>query len=240
MPIGITSFPHAVRRLTPAVSRRPHPQTSAWAHAAAGGGRLQCVVRGGRDRRWGHRAPAPRAPDRAPPVTEARPERLPRSPPRPTAARGDDPLSTIRRAGHRTYNYAAPSGLRDRKAPKDGQQPCFTPKGRCHLSQSLMAATVRLARSWEDLYRHRPLFTLFYRRHPHQKIETAPPWSYCCRGGLSLFCGCSSSLWTPNAKSISERLRQPSHIVRPNPQRTACGSDEPYMLFQDIVGPCRR
>jgi hypothetical protein len=27
-----------------------------------------------------------------------------------------------------------------------------------------------------DVYRHRPLFTLFYRRHPHKKIETAPPW----------------------------------------------------------------
>ncbi len=32
--------------LTPAVSRRPHPQTPAWEQAAAGGGRLQCVVRG--------------------------------------------------------------------------------------------------------------------------------------------------------------------------------------------------
>src|SRR2546425_4576307 len=34
------------RGLTLAVSRRPHPQTPAWEHAAAGGGRLQCVVRG--------------------------------------------------------------------------------------------------------------------------------------------------------------------------------------------------
>jgi len=42
--------------------------------------------------------------------------------------------------------YAAPSGIRDRKAPKDRQQPCFTPNGRCHLSQSLRAATVHLAR----------------------------------------------------------------------------------------------
>ncbi len=91
--------------------------------------------------------------------------------------------------GSRTYNYAAPSGIRGRKAPKDGQQPCFTPKGRCHLSKSLMAATVRLSRSWADLYRHRPLFTLFYRRHPHQKIVTAPPWSYCCRGDFPCLVG---------------------------------------------------
>jgi len=27
-----------------------------------------------------------------------------------------------------------------------------------------MAATVRLPRSWADLYRHHPLFTLLYRR----------------------------------------------------------------------------
>ena len=37
-------------------------------------------------------------------------------------------------------------------------------------------ATVRLSRLWEALYRHRPLFTLLYRRHLRQKIETAPPW----------------------------------------------------------------
>jgi hypothetical protein len=40
-----------------------------------------------------------------------------------------------------TYNYAAPSRLRGRKAPKDGQQPCCTPNGR----------HVRLSRSEEDL-----------------------------------------------------------------------------------------
>src|SRR5882724_5900615 len=85
-------------------------------------------------------------------------------------------LPSHEQAQHLTYNYAAPSGIRDRKAPKDGQQPCFTPKCRSHLSKFLMAASVRLSRSWADLYRHRPLFTLFYRRHPHQKIETAPPW----------------------------------------------------------------
>src|SRR4030095_9975514 len=61
-----------------------------------------------------------------------------------------------------TYNYAALSGIRDCKASKDGQQPCFTSKGRCHLSLSLMAVTVSLSRSWKDLYRHRPLFILFY------------------------------------------------------------------------------
>jgi hypothetical protein len=97
----------------------------------------------------------------------------------------------------RTYNHAAPSGLRDRKAPKDGQQPCFTPKGRSHLSQSLIAVTVRLARSWEDVYRHRPLFTLFYRRHPHQKIETAPPGVVLLSWGTSLSCGCSPAPSAP-------------------------------------------
>ena len=83
---------------------------------------------------------------------------------------------TVNVPGCRTYNYAASSGIRDRKAPKDRQQPCFTPKGRCYLSKSLMAATVRLSQSWEDLYRYRPLFTMFYRRHPDKKIKTAPPW----------------------------------------------------------------
>src|SRR6266852_8402572 len=43
-----------------------------------------------------------------------------------------------------TYNCTAPSGLRNRKASKDRQQPCFTPTDRCHLSKSLMAAPVRL------------------------------------------------------------------------------------------------
>src|SRR5262249_18922587 len=74
-----------------------------------------------------------------------------------------------------TSNCAAPSRLRGRKAPKDGQQPCFTPKERCLLSQSLMAAIVRLSRSWEDLGCHRPLFTMSYRCHLHKKTETAPP-----------------------------------------------------------------
>src|SRR6266702_972785 len=32
------------------------------------------------------------------------------------------------RASHLTYHYAAPSRLRGRKAPKDGQQPCFPQK----------------------------------------------------------------------------------------------------------------
>jgi hypothetical protein len=84
------------------------------------------------------------------------------------AHRGMPPMSptayerkTVAQRRSSTSNYAAPSGLRDRKAPKDSQQPCFTPKGRCYLSNSLMAATVRLSQSWADLYRHRPLFTLF-------------------------------------------------------------------------------
>jgi len=38
-----------------------------------------------------------------------------------------------------------------------------------------MAATVRLARLWEDVYRHRPLSTLLYRRHVPHKKETTPP-----------------------------------------------------------------
>jgi hypothetical protein len=37
-----------------------------------------------------------------------------------------------------------------------------------------MAATVRLSQFWEDLYRHCPFFSLFYRRHPDKKTETAP------------------------------------------------------------------
>jgi hypothetical protein len=114
---------------------------------------------------------------------------------------------TVNVPGCRTYNYATPSSIRDRKAPKDGQQPCFTPKGRCHPSKSLMAASVRLLQSWAGLYRRRSLFTLFYRRHPHQKIETAPPWSYCCRGGLSLSCGYFPALSAPNH---SIRGRKPS------------------------------
>jgi hypothetical protein len=52
-----------------------------------------------------------------------------------------------------------------------------------------MAATVRLSQSWEDLYRHRPLFTMFYRRHPHKKIEAAPP------GGILLSWGTFPVLW---------------------------------------------
>ena len=44
--------------------------------------------------------------------------------------------------GSRTYNYAAPSRLRGRKAPKDGQQPCFTPKDRCHLSFTVMGGVI--------------------------------------------------------------------------------------------------
>src|SRR5262245_17378772 len=34
-----------------------------------------------------------------------------------------------------------------------------------------MVASVRLARSWEDLYRHRPLLTLFYHCHPHKRLR---------------------------------------------------------------------
>ena len=71
---------------------------------------------------------------------------------------------------HLTIHCAATSGLRDRKAPKDRDYPCLPPKDRCHLSHSLMAATVRLSWSWQALGRHRPPFTIFYRRHPHKKI----------------------------------------------------------------------
>ena len=67
----------------------------------------------------------------------------------------------LRSAGRsRTDNYAAPSCLRGRKAPKDGQQPCCIPKDCSHLSQSLMAITVRLWQLWEALYRHHPLFPM--------------------------------------------------------------------------------
>jgi hypothetical protein len=74
-----------------------------------------------------------------------------------------------------TSNYAAPSGIRDCNAPKDGQLPYFTPKGRYRLSKSLMTAIIRLTQSWEDLYSHRPLFTLFYCCHPPKKTETTLP-----------------------------------------------------------------
>jgi|RhiMetdeSRZDD1v2_1073273.scaffolds.fasta_scaffold72348_2 hypothetical protein len=96
------------------------------------------------------------------------------------------------------YHYAGPSGLRDRKAPKDGQQLCFTPKDRCHLSPSPMAATIRLSRLWADVYRPSRLFTLLYRRHLPNKRETVPLRSYGCHGRRSLSCGCSPSLWMPN------------------------------------------
>ena len=141
-----------------------------------------------------------------------------RGPPYDKLSALDKPPSThdLER-GSRTYNYAASSDLRAQKAPKDGLRPCFTPKSRCYLSKSLGGATVRLSRSWEDLYHQRPLFTLFYRYHPHKKLETAPPGASVCRGGLSLSWGCSSSLWTANAKSVSERIWQRSHDMRPNP-----------------------
>ena len=43
--------------------------------------------------------------------------------------------------------------------------PLSTFRGR----KGIYTATVRLSRSWEALYRHRPLFILFYRRHLPQK-----------------------------------------------------------------------
>jgi hypothetical protein len=46
-----------------------------------------------------------------------------------------------------TCDYAAPSDLKDQQEAKDGQQPCFTFTGLCHLSQSLMAATSRFIQS---------------------------------------------------------------------------------------------
>ena len=64
-----------------------------------------------------------------------------------------------------TYTYAAPSGIRDRKASKDGQQPCVTPKGRGHLSQSLMAATVHLLPSFTATI-HIKRLTLLHLGHP--------------------------------------------------------------------------
>jgi hypothetical protein len=35
-----------------------------------------------------------------------------------------------------------------------------------------MAVIARLKQPWEDLSRYRPLFTMFYSHHPHQKIST--------------------------------------------------------------------
>ncbi len=62
-----------------------------------------------------------------------------------------------------TIYCAATSGLRDQKAPKDRQQPCFLPKDRSYPSKYLMAVTVRLWRSAEDVGRFMPLFTMLYR-----------------------------------------------------------------------------
>src|SRR2546423_266489 len=98
-------------------------------------------------------------------------------------------------AVRRTSNCTATSSLRDWKASKDGQQPCFTPKGRYYLSTSFMAVTVRLSRSWEDLYCHHPLFTMFSRRHRHKQIEAVSPGASCCRGGFALSCGYPPSFW---------------------------------------------
>ena len=50
------------------------------------------------------------------------------------------------------------------------------PKGRDDPLTIYFAATVRLSRSWEDLYRHRPLFTLLYRHHPQKKMQAALTW----------------------------------------------------------------
>ena len=65
--------------------------------------------------------------------------------------------------GSRTIYCAAASGLRDQKAPKDRQQPCFPPKDRSYPSKYLMAATVRLWRSAEDVGLFMPLLTMLYR-----------------------------------------------------------------------------
>src|SRR5262249_19288124 len=51
------------------------------------------------------------------------------------------------------------------------QQPCCTLKDRCQLAQSRKADAVRLARSWEDVCRHRRLFTLAV----HLRTSTGRP-----------------------------------------------------------------
>ncbi len=57
------------------------------------------------------------------------------------------------------------------------------------------------------------------------------------RSALGVPClGDSLVLLAPNAKSVSERLRQLSHLVRPNPPRAECGSGEQYALLQEVVG----
>jgi hypothetical protein len=60
------------------------------------------------------------------------------------------------------------------KRPESAQRPpaaIFPPKDRSHPSKSIMAATVRLWRSEEDLGRSIPLFTMLYRRYPPKRFR---------------------------------------------------------------------
>src|SRR5687767_12380986 len=91
-----------------------------------------------------------------------------------------------------------------------------------------MAATVRLSRSWADLYRHRPLFTMVYRHHPQKKMKAALP------GGCPAIVGDFSCLVDVSHRSGSRTLY--STATRHRAWLTAVhDSDQPSSTVSECV-----